>query len=104
VRRWTRWLGLFVGCLLVAAGIAETVRAIRSGDGGLWFWTPTLVGGGLLVLAGTLVLPQRPALGRNLAWAGCLLGVLPTAWTIVVPVLLVVLAILLAQDADPERG
>ena len=93
MRRWTWWLGMSLGCLLVAAGIAETIRAIRSGDGGLWFWFPTLVGGGALVLLGTLVRVRRPFLGMNLVCGGCLLGILPTAWTLVVPVLLVVLVI-----------
>jgi len=44
---WTWWFGLFLGGLLVAAGIAETVRLVRSGDGGLVFWFGTLVGGGI---------------------------------------------------------
>lgn len=91
--RWVRWLGLFLGCLLVLAGIAETVRLLRSGDGGLLFWFPTLVGGGALILAGTLMSPTRPVLGTRLIVAGCLLGVLPTLWTLVVPVLLMVLAV-----------
>jgi hypothetical protein len=103
VRRWTWWLGLFLGCLLVVAGIAETTRAIRSGDGGLWFWTPTLVGGGALVLAGTLVLPRRASLGARLTCAGCLLGVLPTLWTIVGPLLLVLLAVLSLKVAAEEE-
>ena len=91
--RWTRRLGLFLGGLLVLAGIAETVRLLRSGDGGLFFWFPTLVGGGALILAGTLVLPKRPTLGSGLTVAGCIAGMLPTMWTLVVPVLLIVLVV-----------
>ena len=51
--RWTWWLGLFLGCLLIAGGVAETVRVVRSGDGGLLFWFGTLVGGGALSDVGT---------------------------------------------------
>jgi hypothetical protein len=35
VRGWTWWFGLFLGGLLVAAGIVETVRLVRGGDGGI---------------------------------------------------------------------
>ena len=88
---WVWWYGLFVGCLLLAAGAAETVRVVRSGDGGLVFWFGTLVGGGVLVLAGTLLLPSRPRTGFILTTVGCLAGVLPTMWTLILPVMLVVL-------------
>jgi hypothetical protein len=93
MKRWPRWLGLFLGCLLVALGVAETIRLTRSGDGGLLFWFPTLVGGGALILAGTLLLPKRPTLGAVLTVAGCIAGMLPTMWTLIVPVLLIVLAV-----------
>ena len=93
VRRWSWWLGLVLGGLLVVAGIAETVRLFRSGDGGFWFWFPTLVGGGALVVAGTLLLPRSPRLGRVMTTVGALAGILPTMWTLVVPVLLVVLIV-----------
>ncbi|MFD7074943.1 hypothetical protein ACFV9G_12085 [Nocardioides sp. NPDC059952] len=92
-RGWIWWYGLFLGCLLLAAGAAETVRVVRSGDGGLLFWFGTLVGGGALVLAGTLLLPRRPRRGFVLTTIGCAAGLLPTSWTVIVPVMLVVLTI-----------
>ena len=88
-----------LGSLLVVAGIAETVRLLRTGDGGLWFWLPTLVGGGALVIAGTLVGSRRPGLGCVLTCSGCVLGILPTMWTLIVPVLLIVLAGVSAKQA-----
>jgi len=100
-------LGLVLGCLLVIAGIAETIRLVRSGDGGFWFWFPTLVGGGALILTGTLLLPRAPMAGFAMTTAGALAGILPTAWTLVVPVLLVVLIVASAKQvsaaADEER-
>jgi len=104
MRRWTWWLGVSLGCLLVVAGIAETVRLLRTGDGGLWFWFPTLVGGGALIIAGTLVLARRPRLGSSLTCAGCVLGILPTMWTLIVPVLLIVLAVVSAKQAATTGG
>ena len=96
--RRTWWFGIVLGCLLVAAGVAETVRLLKSGDGGLAFWFPTLVGGGLLIVAGTLLLPRRPVPGCILTLIGCAAGLLPTMWTLVVPVLLIVLMILTAKQ------
>jgi hypothetical protein len=96
---WTWWFGLALGGLLVTAGVAETVRAVSTGDGGLWFWFPTLVGGGTLVVTGTLLLPRSPTVGSLLTMTGALVGILPTMWTLVVPVLLVVLIIVSAKQA-----
>jgi hypothetical protein len=98
VHRWSWWFGLGLGGLLVAAGIGETVRLVRSGDGGFLFWFPTLVGGGLLVLGGTLLRPRRPILGFVLTTVGCVAAILPTAWTVIVPVLLLVVIVVSAKQ------
>lgn len=103
MRGRTWWFGIVLGCLLVAAGIAETVRLVLSGNGGFAFWFGTLVGGGLLVLTGTLLLPQKPTHGFILTTIGCVAGLLPTAWTVVVPVLLVALVIATAKQATVAR-
>jgi hypothetical protein len=100
VRRWTWWLGLGLGCLLVLGGVAETIRAVRSGDGGLWFWTPTMVGGGTLLIVGTLLLPQSPSVGNRLTTIGAVVALPPTFWTLVVPVLLIVLIVGNAKQAS----
>lgn len=101
MRGWSWWLGIALGGLLVVAGIAETVRLTRSGDGGFAFWFGTLVGGGLLVLAGTLIRPRRPVPGFVITTIGCVAGIVPTAWTVLVPVLLIVLIVATAnQTAD----
>lgn len=99
MHRRTWWFGILLGGLLVAAGVAETVRLLRTGDGGFAFWFGTLVGGGVLILAGTLLLPRRPIPGFVLTAIGCVAGLLPTVWTVVVPVLLVVLIIVTAKQA-----
>lgn len=96
-RTW--WFGILLGGLLVAAGIAETVRLLRSGDGGFAFWFGTLVGGGALILIGTLLLPRKPVTGCVLTTIGCVAGLLPTMWTIVVPLMLVALAITTSKQA-----
>ena len=99
---FTRWLGIALGLLLIADGIAETVRLTRSGDGGFFFWFGTLVGGGVLILAGTALRARSSRAGWPLVVAGCFLGIPGTMWTIVVPLLLIALAILTAREAAAE--
>jgi hypothetical protein len=100
-RLW--WCGILLGGLLVAAGVAETVRLSSSGDGGFAFWFGTLVGGGVLILVGTLLLSRRPTLGAVLTVIGCVAGLLPTLWTVVVPVLLLALAVAATRRAAAAR-
>jgi hypothetical protein len=96
---------VFLGLLYVGLGVAETVRLTRSGDGGFAFWFGSLVGGGSLVLVGETLRHKRPRLSTALIGAGCLAGVLPTAWTLVVPVFAVVTAVLaLARMEDVKAA
>ena len=91
------WLTLGLGLLYVAAGIAESVRAVTSGDGGLWFWFGSLVGGGALVLSGMAVSSRHPNVGRTLICVGSMMGVLATGWTLVVPLIAVAVVVLNLQ-------
>ena len=91
------WLTLGLGLLYVAAGVAESVRAVTSGDGGLWFWLGSLVGGGALVLSGMAVSSRHPNVGRTLICVGSMMGVLATGWTLVVPLIAVAVVVLNLQ-------
>lgn len=104
-RKLTDILAVGLGVLYIAAGIAETTRAIVSGDGGIAFWFGSLVGGGVLILVGTLALRHRPRLRAVLVTAGCLAGVLATMWTLVVPLiaLAVVILVVLTTSEDLDR-
>jgi hypothetical protein len=88
---------LGLGVLYVAAGIAESVRAVTSGDGGPWFWFGSLVGGGALVLSGMAVSSRHPNVGRTLICVGSMMGVLATGWTLVVPLVAVAVVVLNLQ-------
>jgi hypothetical protein len=83
--RLTRGLTLALGVIYLAAGIAVTVPALRPAEGGLWFWCGTLVGGGSLVLGGLVTARRHPRVGGALICIGCLLGILATSRTIVIP-------------------
>ena len=103
--RLARRLTLALGVLYIAAGIAETVRVLRSGDGGLWFWCGTLVGGGSLVVGGLVTARRHPRVGGALICIGCLLGIVATSWTIVIPLFALWVVVLNVRELTaPDSG
>jgi hypothetical protein len=97
-------LGILVATLFFLAGIFETTRVLTSGDGGLAFWFGSLMGGGALVLFGTLALRAGTAVSNGVLIAGVLLGVIGTAWTVIVPLIaLTFLALRLTAAPAPAR-
>ncbi|MDQ2969282.1 MAG: hypothetical protein M3R37_13320, partial [Actinomycetota bacterium] len=60
----------------------------------LFFWLTTLWGGGALVLVGVFRATLRPWLSDVLVIVGAFLGLVATAWTIVMPVLILTLVVL----------
>jgi hypothetical protein len=111
VRRqvFTRRLGIFLGLVFVVFGVLETIRVFASGDGGLLFWFGTLCGGGALILLSTLRLKSRPGLSLAALIVGVLAACVATVWTVVLPVLALLLMVLRmterseAPTADPVR-
>jgi hypothetical protein len=95
---------LALGFLYVAAGIAETVRLVRSGDGGFAFWFGSLVGGGTLVLLGEALHRGRAGLGATLICVGAVVGVLATLWTLVVPVFAIAVMVLALKRYDEQTN
>ena len=87
-------LGLGLGSLLVLLGAAETIRLVSTGDGGFAFWFLTLVGGGTLIIVGTLRADRHPEVSLAMTVVGCVAGCVPTMWTLVVPLALLLLAVL----------
>jgi hypothetical protein len=98
----THVLVLLLGTLYVAVGVAESIRVLSSGDGGLAFWFGTLVGGGALILLGELAFRERPRLSFGLIAAGCIAGLLPTLWTILVPLFTLTVLVLVGLRAGEE--
>jgi hypothetical protein len=103
-RRFTDILTVFLGVLYVVAGVAETVRAVVTGDGGIPFWFGSLVGGGTLILVGALAFRHRPRLSGGLVTVGCLAGVLATMWTLVVPLAALAVIVLVTLRTSEEVG
>jgi hypothetical protein len=97
----TPWLGLMVATLLVGLGLTEDAGPAR-GDGlvpsasAAILPLGVLVGGGLLVLAGTILEGVLPWPGLVLTALGCGASIPAALWTVFVPMLLVVFFVLRA--------
>jgi hypothetical protein len=93
---WTRRLSLTLGILYAVACVAETVT---HRDDGLAFWFGTLFVAAALVLVGTLRPTRNPFVSGAMVGVGAAVGMVPTAWTVVLPVLAVVVIVLTVLDA-----
>jgi hypothetical protein len=93
-------IGLIVGVGLILLGVAEFIYRIDE-PAPLLFWLPTLWGGGALVLLGVFGRPRRSGFRLLLVTVGAMLGALPTVWTVVLPMLSIVLVVLVIQEDRP---
>jgi hypothetical protein len=93
ISRATRALGATVGLVLLVLGVAELVTH-RDEPLSLFSWLPSLWGGGALLLVGVFRTSARPWLSDALVIIGALLAFLATAWTVLMPVLLLTLVVL----------
>ncbi len=96
-----RALGGTIGGVFLALGVAELVTHLDE-PLSLFFWLPSLWGGGALVLVGVFGSAAGPRLSLGFMILGALLGLLATAWTVVMPVLVLVFLVLVIVQA--RRG
>lgn len=78
---------------LFLLGAAELVVRLDDEPMPLFFWLPTLWGGAALVLAGSFRASLSRRLSKALVILGSCLGFVPSAWTILMPVLIVTLLV-----------
>ena len=93
-----RPLGATIGAVFLALGVAELVTHLDDSSS-LFFWLPALWGGGALVLVGVFGRSTRPRLSLVLMIVGAFLGLLATAWTVVMPVLVFAFFVLVIVQA-----
>jgi hypothetical protein len=93
---WTRRLSLTLGIVYAVDCVVETATHL---DDGLAFWFGTTFVAALLVLLGTLRPTRNPLVCGGTVALGAAIGILPTAWTVLVPVLAVVVIVLTVLDA-----
>jgi hypothetical protein len=85
-------LALIMGIGYAAAGIIGWIADVTDGDGSdLVFWLVFLLGGAALVLAGLFATRRWSMASAVLVGLGAIVGALPLVWTIVVPILALVL-------------
>ena len=82
-----------VGVVLLVLGVAELVTHLDE-PLSLFFWLPSLWGGGALVLVGVFRATARPWLSAAFVIIGAFLGLPATDWTVLMPVLLLTLVVL----------
>lgn len=97
--RVVRALGATIGAAYLALGVVEFVTHLDE-PRSLFFWLPALWGGGALVLVGVFGSSTRPRLSVALGIVGALLGLLATAWTLVMPILVLVFFVLVVVKAS----
>jgi hypothetical protein len=104
---WTTWVGVLLAVTYIVAAIGGWIGDVTDGDGSdLAFWLLMLLGGAVLVLA-SLNAHLSPVLTLVLAIVGAFLGAVVLFWTIVVPLLAIVFAVLSMlrlRTPAPEPG
>ncbi|MEO6472958.1 MAG: hypothetical protein ABIR57_13295 [Aeromicrobium sp.] len=98
----SRSLGLSLGALFVLFGVIEVVTHRNDTAVALAFWGLSLLGGGALVLAGTLVRPTRRSLGLTLLTIGAVVATNATIWTLLVPIFAIVTVVAAYRDHGTE--
>jgi hypothetical protein len=99
--KFDRVLAAIVGGGLFLLGAAELI--VRLDDPTpLFFWLPTLWGGSALTLFGSFRKAGRIGLSVAMVILGGLLGFIPSAWTLLMPVLIVALVVRAAMAAGSQ--
>lgn len=104
--RTARWLAWGLGIVFVALGVVEVAVRVLSSEPidteAVVYWLVALCGGGTLVLLGSFVI-TRPAWALAAVVLGCLMGMIATIWTLVLPVAALALVILsILQFGKPD--
>jgi hypothetical protein len=88
-----RTLGLWLGAVYLLFGGYEVITHWGDTAGALAFWGISLLGGGALVIVGTLLRTTRRAWGLALLTIGALLATNATLWTLLLPIVAVVVVV-----------
>jgi hypothetical protein len=87
-----RVLAAAVGGGFFLLGLAELIARLDE-PLPLFFWLPTLWGGAALVLVGSFRVSHGERLSKALVILGAVFGFVPSAWTLLMPVLIITLVI-----------
>ena len=98
-RRTIRILGAIVGGALIFLGFGEFIVRLDE-PAPLLFWLPTLWGGGGSILFGVFGKNVATRNRRIFVIVGAAMGLLPSMWTVILPILSSVLVILTIKSRD----
>jgi short subunit fatty acids transporter len=101
------WLAWGVGIVFIALGVVEVAVRVLSSDPidtqAVVYWFVALCGGGTLVLLGAFVI-SRPGWALAAVVIGCLMGMIATTWTVLLPVAALALVVLsILQVGKPDQ-
>ena len=104
--RATRCLAWGVGIVFIVLGVVEVAVRVLSSDPidtqAVVYWFVALCGGGTLVLLGGFVI-TRPGWALAAVVIGCLMGMIATVWTVLLPVAALALVVLsILQVGKPD--
>ena len=98
--RWTLWLAVLLALGLLVAAILGVALGATEDTSDTIFWLVFLGGEGMIVLAGVYAFARSsPWLGVVLLAVGAIAGSLALFWSVIVPIVAVVLIVLAALDA-----
>ncbi len=95
---------LVLGALYLALGVLEVVTHRDDTVPALLFWGISLLGGGSVVLAGAAIWSRHPLLGLVLVVVGAVMGFVATAWTLLFPLLVIVVIALSVREYATLTG
>jgi len=107
--RATRWLSWFVGITFILLGLVEVAVRLLADEpvdaSALLWWSVALCGGGTLVLLGSFVI-RREGWALAAVLLGAVLGMVATAWTVVLPLVVLTMLVLriLGTEARAASG
>lgn len=94
-----RTLGLWLGCVYLVFGVIEVYTHRNDTAGALAYWGISLLGGGALVVFGSLMRATNRTQGLALLTVGVLIAMSATLWTLVIPIFALV-TVVAAYRAD----
>ena len=98
----SRKLGLALGIIFVLLGLIEVITHRHDTAEALAIWSLSLLGGGALVLSGTLLRPTHRVWGLTLLTIGALAGTNATVWTLIVPIFAIITVVAAYRDRGPD--
>ncbi len=95
-----------MGIAFIVLGVVEVAVRVLSSEPidtqAVGYWFVTLCGGGTLVLLGSCVI-TRPGWALAAVVIGCLMGMIATVWTVLLPVAALALVVLsILQIGKPD--